>query len=158
MPKEKGSKKRVWLIMMILSLLFTILTVLQITDGDTILEHALTIFTSSSLEVESLDEAARGFLNMAMVKPLWEEIWIGILGIFCALGLRKKIKYAWTLGILWGAMMLTNGLVQGGYELFILNWTTPCVQTYIFLVLGVVTLVSLIVARREFLSSDKQAL
>ena len=87
MHKEKGLNNPIWLIMMILSLLFTILTILMITDGDTILENALTIFTDSSLEVESLDEAARGFLNMAMVKPLWEEIWIGVLGMIALVSL-----------------------------------------------------------------------
>jgi hypothetical protein len=35
---------------------------------------------------------------------------IGV-GDFFALGLKRKMKYAWTLGIVWGAMMLVNGIV-----------------------------------------------
>ncbi len=89
-------------------------------------------------------------MNMAMVKPLWEELWIGIFGIFFALGLKRKMKYAWTLGILWSAMMLANGIVQGSYELFILNWSMACPQTYIFLVLGIIALVSLLMVRKGF--------
>jgi hypothetical protein len=48
------------------------------------------------VQVSSLDEAGQGFLNMAMIKPLWEEIWLGIFGIVFALGLRRKMKATWT--------------------------------------------------------------
>ena len=148
MIKEKG--KNVWLIMLILSCLLLAFTVFAIGAGDSVLENGLKQFAGSSFDLQDLDEAAYGFLTMAMVKPLWEEIWIGILGIFFALGLRRKLKYAWTLGIVWSIMMLANGIIQGGYEMFILNWSSPCIQTYIFLVLGIIALVSLLVARKGF--------
>ena len=148
MIKEKG--KNVWLIMLILSCLLLAFTVFAIGAGDSVLENGLKQFAGSSFDLQDLDEAAYGFLTMAMVKPLWEEIWIGILGIFFALGLRRKLKYAWTLGIVWSIMMLANGIIQGGYEMFILNWSSPCTQTYIFLVLGIIALVSLLVARKGF--------
>ena len=149
MTEEKGFNKYVWLIMMILSLLFIGWTLFAISNGDKILVNGLKQWAGSSLEVGNLEEAALGFLNMSMVKPLWEEIWIGILGLFCALGLRQKKKYAWILGIFWSVMMLTNGAIQGGYELFILDWSSPCAQTYIFLVLGVIALATLLVARKK---------
>jgi hypothetical protein len=104
----------------------------------------------SPLAVEELDEAAQGYLNMAMLKPLWEEIWIGILGIYCALGLRHRKKYAWTLGLFWGIMLITNAAIQGVYELVILNWSNACLQTYLFLLLGTVAVVSLLASRRGF--------
>ena len=77
-------------------------------------------------------------------------LFIGIIGIFCALGLKRKLNYAWVLGVIWGAMMLANGLIQGGYEMFILNWSMPCPQTYIFLVFGIIALVSLLVTTKGF--------
>ena len=77
-------------------------------------------------------------------------MWIGILGLFIALGLKRKKKYAWTLGILWGVMMIMNGAIQGGYEIFILGWSKVCLQTYMFLILGVIALVSLVVTRKAF--------
>jgi len=157
MTKEKGFNKHVWLIMMILSVLFIGWTLFAISSGDTILENGLKQWAGSSLELGNLDEAALGFLNMAMVKPLWEEIWIGILGLFCALGLKQKKKYAWILGILWSVMMLTNGAIQGGYELFILKWSSACPQTYIFLLFGMIALASLLVARKEFSLNETQA-
>jgi hypothetical protein len=47
-----------------------------------------------------------------------------------------------------GDSVLVNGIIQGGYEMFILCWSGLCTQTYIFLVLGLVALVSLLVARK----------
>ena len=51
----------------------------------------------------------------------------------------------------WGIMMITNAAIQGGYEILILRWPKVCLQTYIFLILGVIVLVSLIISRKEFL-------
>ena len=157
MTKEKGFKARVWLIMMILSVLFIGWTVFALANGETILENGVKQWAGSSFEVGDVEERALGFMNMAMVKPLWEEIWIGIIGIFCALGLKQRKRFAWILGILWGAMMLTNGVIQGGYELIILNWSMACPPTYIFLVFGMIALVSLLVARKRFSLNETQA-
>ena len=152
MAKEKG--KNVWLVIFILSCLLLAFTILAITTGDSVLENGLKQFARSSFDLANLDEAAHGFLTMAMIKPLWEELWFGIFGIFFALGLKRKMKYAWTLSVVWSVMMLANGIIQGGYEVFILNWSSPCTQTYIFLVLGIIALVSLLVARGGFSSSE----
>jgi len=148
MTKEKG--KNVWLIMLILACIFLSWTIFTISNGDTILENGIKMWAGSSFDLGTVEEKALGFMNLSMIKPLWEELWIGIFGIFFALGLKKKMKYAWTLGIIWSAMMLANGLIQGGYEMFILNWSMPCPQTYIFLVFGIIALVSLLVARKGF--------
>lgn len=148
MTKEKGNS--VWWIMLVLSCLLIAFTIFAISSGDSVLKNGLKQFAGSSFDLANLDEAAYGFLTMAMMKPLWEEFWIGIIGIFVAIGLKRKMKYAWILGIVWGAMMLVNGIVQGGYEMFLLGWSGPCTQTYIFLVLGLVALVSLLVARKGF--------
>ena len=148
MAKEKG--KNVWLIMLILSCLFLGWTIFTISNGDTILENGIKMWAGSTFDLGNVEEKALGFMNMSMIKPLWEELWIGIIGIFCALGLKRKLNYAWVLGVIWGAMMLANGLIQGGYEMFILKWSMPCPQTYIFLVFGIIALVSLLVTRKGF--------
>jgi hypothetical protein len=85
-----------------------------------------------------------------MLKPLWEGIWMGIFGLLIAFGLKKKIKYAWMLGIVWGIMWLANAAIQGGYEIIGLGWSNVCVQTYLFLILGLITIPSLLIAREEF--------
>ena len=138
---------------MILSCLFIAFTVFAISNGDSVLENGLKQFARSSFDLTELDDAAHGFLTMAMIKPLWEELWIGILGIFFALGLKQKMKYALKLSLVWSIMMLANGIVQGGYEMLILGWSAPCAQTYIFLILGIIALVSLLVARKGFMGS-----
>ena len=148
MTNEKG--KNVRLVMLILSILFTGWTTFTISNGNTILENGVKMWAGSSFDVNIVEERALGFMNMAMIKPLWEEMWIGIIGIFCALGLKRKMKYAWTLGIIWGAMMIVNGVVQGLYEVVILKWAMACPQTLIFLVFGIVTLLSLLVTRKGF--------
>jgi len=157
MAQESGFSRNVWWVVMIVSCLFLVWTLFTMSNGGSILENGLKQFAGSSFDLGELDEAGRGFLDMAMIKPLWEEIWIGIFGIFFALGLKQKKKYAWTLGILWSAMMLANGAIQGGYELFMLKWSGPCPQTYIFLLLGIIGLASLLVARKQFSLNETQA-
>ena len=107
MTNEKG--KNVWWIMMILSCLFLVWTIFTIINGDTILENGLKMWAGSSFDLGNVEEKALGFMNMAMIKPLWEELWFGIFGVFFALKLKQMKKYAWTLGVIWSAMMLANG-------------------------------------------------
>jgi len=149
MTKEKRPNKRVWKIMIVLSIIFIIWTLFVISRGDEILPTAFKLAGSPQL-TEDIEKRALDFMNMTMLKPLWEEIWIGIFGLFIAFGLKKKMKYAWTLGLFWGIMMITNAAIQGGYEIFILGWSKVCQQTYMFLVLGVIALVSFLTTRKEF--------
>ena len=154
MTNEKGFNKSVWKIMMILSIIFIIWTSFVISRGDEILPTAFKLAGSSQL-IEDIEKNALGFINLSMLKPLWEEMWIGILGLFCAFGLKKKKKYAWTLGIFWGIMLITNAAIQGGYEVFILGWSNACLQTYVFLILGIIALVSLLITRKNFTQNEE---
>jgi hypothetical protein len=147
MTQEKGFDRSVWLIMMVLSLLFIVWTLFVMSRGNEILPTALKL-AGSSQAIEDIEQKALGFMNMSMLKPLWEEIWIGILGLYCAFGLKQKKKYARTLGIFWGVMLITNAAIQGVYEVFILKWSNACLQTYIFLLLGTIALVSLLFTRK----------
>jgi len=70
----------------------------MISGGSTILDSALNP-ANSSFDTANLDEAAHSFLNMSMFQPLWEEIWISVLGLLCVLGIKRKIKCFSTLGI-----------------------------------------------------------
>jgi len=149
MTKERGFNKHVWKIMMVLSIIFIIWTIFVLSRGDEILPTAFKLAGSSQL-TEDIEKSALEFMNMTMVKPLWEEIWIGVLGLFIAFGLKKKKRYAWTLGIFWGIMMITNAAIQGGYEIFMLGWSKVCLQTYLFLFPGIITLSSLLIANKEF--------
>jgi len=149
MVKEKGFKKNVWMVIMVLSIIFIVLTLFIMSNGENVLKTGLEL-AGSSQSTEDIEEKALNFINMSMLKPLWEGIWMGIFGLLIAFGLKKKINYAWTFGIVWGIMWLANAVIQGGYEMFILGWSGVCVQTYLFLILGLISLPSLLIARDEF--------
>jgi hypothetical protein len=154
MTVEKRVRNGVWVILLVLSILFLVWTLLVlILSRDSVLEESL-VLAGSPLVTEELDEATLGFLRMAMLKPLWEEVWIGILGIYCAAGLRQGKRHAWTLGLFWGIMLITNAAIQGGYELLILEWPYPCMQTFMFLLFGTIAVISLLVTRRRFFRSE----
>ena len=149
MVKEKGFKKNVWMVIMVLSIIFIVLTLFIMSNGENVLKTGLEL-AGSSQDTGDIEENALNFINMSMLKPLWEGIWMGIFGLLIAFGLKKKINFAWILGIVWGIMWLTNAAIQGGYEMLILGWSSVCVQTYLFLILGLIALPSLIIAREEF--------
>ncbi len=149
MTGEKGFSKNVWLMMMVLAIIFIVWTLFVLSRGTEILPTAFKLAGSSQL-TEDFEESALEFMNMSMLKPLWEEIWIGIFGLLIAFGLKRMKKYAWMLGVFWAIMMITNGAIQGGYEIFVLGWSKVCLQTYIFLLLGAIALASLLTARKGF--------
>lgn len=145
--------KKVWVIMLILSLLFLSWTIplLLFSGGQDVLEQGLNL-AGSTMNIDVLDKAALGFMNMSMLKPVWEEVWIGILGVYCALKLRQMKKDAWALGLLWGIMMITNATIQGTYEVAVLKWSGACLQTYLFLVLGSIAVLALLITRKDYLN------
>ncbi len=149
MLKEKGFKKNVWMVIMVLSIVYIVMTLFIMSNGENVLKTGLEL-AGSSQDTGDIEEKALNFINMSMLKPLWEGIWMGIFGLLIAFGLKKKINYAWMLGIVWGIMWLTNAAIQGGYEMFILGWSSVCVQTYLFLILGLISLPSLLIAKEEF--------
>ena len=149
MTKEQRSN--VWIIMMILSALFLLWTIplLLLSGGQMIFEEGLK-YAGSSFDIGVLDKGALGYINLSMLKPLWEEIWIGILGFYCALGLKQGKKYAWNLSFMWGIMLIINAAIQGVYEVVLLDWSSACLQTYLFLVLGIVSVTSLLITRKSY--------
>ena len=149
MAKEKEFADSVWVVMVILSSIFIIFAIFIFSQGDGVFPRALQL-AGSTQAIEDIEEKALGFINMSMLKPLWEEIWIGVFGLLFASGLKRKMKYAWTLSLLWGVMLIANAAIQGGYEVIILKWSNACVQTYIFLILGIIAVVSLLFARRGY--------
>ena len=135
---------------MIMSVLFLAFNVFAMSNPSSILETALGKYAHSTFDLVQLDKTTRGFLDMSMIKPLWEGLWAVIFGIFIALKLKKMRIYAWTLGIFWGIMMIFNGIIQGGYELVILGWSKVCLQTYAFILLGLISIGSLYFKKKEF--------
>ncbi|MFW9881242.1 MAG: hypothetical protein ACFFG0_49895 [Candidatus Thorarchaeota archaeon] len=146
--KEKRFNK-VWIIMLVLSLVFIAVTLFIMSNGNNILPTAFEI-AGSEQKTEDIEEDALNFMNMSMLKPLWEGLWMGIFGLLIAFGLKRKEKFAWTLGMVWGFMMITNGAIQGGYEVLGLGWSNVCPQTFLFLIPGLIILPTLIIVRKDY--------
>lgn len=149
MPGERGFGGNVWKLMVVLSVFFIVWTLFMISRGDNILPTAFRL-AGSSQSTADIEKSALDFMNMTMLKPLWEGLWVGVFGLFFALGLKRGKRYAWTLSVLWAAMLITNAVIQGGYELLVLGWSKVCLQTVMFLVPGLIALVGLLIARKEF--------
>jgi hypothetical protein len=81
--------------MMVLSILFLLWTIplLLLSGGTIIIEQGLK-YADSEFVVRDIEPAALGYFNMSMLKPLWKELWIGILGIYLAVQLRKGKRFA----------------------------------------------------------------
>lgn len=155
MKKESTSNKNGWVVMLVLSILFFVWTIplLLLSGGQIIFEDGLK-YAGSTFNIGIMDKAALGYVNMSMLKPLWEELWIGILGIYCAFSLKGYKKHAWTLGLFWGVMLITNAAIQGTYEIAILSWPSACLQTYLFLLLGFVAVASQLITRKNYIQQS----
>ena len=94
MAKEKGFKKNVWIVIMVLSIIFIVMSLFIMSNGENVLKTGLEL-AGSSQDTADIEENALAFINMSMLKPLWEGIWMGIFGILIAFGLKKKINFAW---------------------------------------------------------------
>lgn len=151
MGAENKTNRVGWIVMLILSILFLVWTIplLTLSGGQIIFEQGLK-YADSPFNVASLDPAALGYINLSMLKPLWEEIWIGIFGIYCAFSLKANRKHARLLSFAWGIMLITNAAIQGVYEVVFLDWSSACLQTYLFLALGTIAIVSLLLTRVQF--------
>ena len=107
-------------------------------------------YTSSSMTWESLDEGSKAAMYFLIVRPFWDEILFGILGLFCAWKLKKRVSSAWELGVFWGVMMLVAGIALGLSELFIGKWPTVCIVTFAYCIFGVIALSCLLIVKKEF--------
>ena len=107
-------------------------------------------YPGSTLTWENLDEGSKAGMYFLIVRPFWDEILFGILGLFCAWELKKRESFAWNLGVFWGLMMLVAGVAIGLSELFIGKWPTVCMVTYVYSIIGVITLSCLFIVKKEY--------
>ena len=139
----------VWPAIVILSLVLIGFSLLFMSVTELVFETTLER-TGSSMTWESLDEDTAAALRFIITKPDRDEIWFGILGLFCAWGIKKKESFAWKLGVFWGVMLIVSGIILAIYELFILGWSTVCMQTPVFIIVGVIALGCLFIVKKEF--------
>ena len=146
---EEGRTRYVWPAIVVLSLIIIGFSVLFMSVTELVFQTTLER-TGSSMTWESLDEGAATALRFMITKPDRDEVWFGVLGLFCAWGLKRKESFAWKLGVFWGVMLIVSGIILAAYEVFILGWSTVCMQTPEFIIVGAIALGCLLIVRKEF--------
>jgi hypothetical protein len=145
--KERG--KNPWKVISILSLGVILLSIFFLVFSEMTFDVTMEN-SGSSLTLKSLDENAQGGAHFSVQRTFFDEVWFGILGLFCAWGLKKKDKFAWKLGVFWSVMLLTVGIVMAVYQVGILGWATPCLMMISLTLFGGIALTSLLRVKREF--------
>ena len=107
-------------------------------------------YPGSTLTWENLDEGSKAGMYFLIVRPFWDEILLGFLGLYCAWKLKKRESFAWNLGVFWGLMMLVAGIAIGLSELLIGKWPGVCMVTLVYCIIGVITLICLLIAGKEY--------
>jgi hypothetical protein len=146
---EKRRGKYIWLLFAFMSVLILLSSVFFMAFPDITFDISME-YPGSSLRWVDLDENSQIGMRFLILRPFWDEIIFGILGLYCAWGLKKRESYAWSLGIVWGAIMLTAGIALGLSEIFIGKWLSVCVVTYLYCIIGLIALSSLFSLKKEY--------
>ena len=146
---ENGPAKYIWLVIATMSIIIIFIAVFFMAFPEITFDISME-YPGSSLTWESLDERSKVGMHFLIVRPFWDEILFGILGLYCAWGLKKRVSFAWNLGVFWGVMMLVAGIALGLSELYIGNWPTVCIVTIVYSIIGVITLSCLFIVKKEF--------
>jgi hypothetical protein len=145
-------KKSIWLVFAFMSVLILLSSVFFMAFPEITFDISME-YPGSTLRWADLDESSQVGMRFLIWRPFWDEIILGILGLFCAWGLKQKEPFAWKLGLVWGVLMLVAGLALGLSELLIGQWTAICVVTGLYAGIGVIALGSLYLVRNEFTPS-----
>ena len=145
---EKGRGKYIWLIFSIMSILIMLSSVFFMAFPEITFDISME-YPGSSLTWESLDEASKTGMYFLILRPFWDEILFGIFGLYCAWGLKKRESYAWNIGVFWGVMMLVAGIALGISELFIGKWSSVCIVTILYSIIGVIALSCLFIVKKK---------
>lgn len=149
MAEEKGLGRYVWAVIVVLALFLMVMGLMSMSTDR--VGYWLEM-SGSSLTVESLDEGAVAALSFVFGGGWMLSGWVylGIFGLFCAWGVKRKESFAWKLGVLWGVLLIAYGIILVVEELFVLGWFTVCPGVPVFLIVGVVALGCLLAVRKEF--------
>ena len=142
-------KKYIWLIFAFMSIFIFLSSVFFMVFPEITFDISME-YPGSSLSWEDLDERSQIGMRFLILRPFWDEIFFGILGLFCAWGLKKRDRFAWNFGVFWGVMILVAGIALGLSELFIGKWPTVCMVTIVYSIIGVIALSCLFIVKKEF--------
>jgi uncharacterized membrane protein len=136
----------------ILALVLTVMGLMGMSMSRDRVDYWLEMSGSSST-VENLDEGAVAAFSFIFGGGWMLSGWVylGIFGLFCAWGVKRKESFAWKLGVLWSVLLTAYGIILAVNELFILGWpSTVCPGVPLFLIVGVIASGCLLAVRKEF--------
>ncbi len=151
--QEHGRTKYVWFVFAFMSILILLSSVFFMIFPDITFDISME-YPGSSLRWVDLDVNSQTGMRFLILRPFWDEIIFGVLGLYCAWGLKKRESSAWNLGMVWGFMMLAAGISLGLSELIIGKWLSICVVTGLYCVIGAIALGYLLIIRTEFSNAD----
>ncbi len=146
---QTGRGNNVWKIISFLSLGVILLSVFFLVYSEMTFDVTMEN-SGSSLTLQSLDENAQGGAHFSVHRTFFDEVWFGILGLFCAWGLKRRENYAWKLGVLWSVMLVTVGLVMAVYQVGVLGWATPCLHMMSLTLFGGIAMACLLRVKKEY--------
>ena len=149
MSEEKGLTRYVWVVILILAVVLIGMASIWIAMSTHILDYLLEM-SGSSLTMGSLEEEAVAAFSFIWRGLSMSTLWFGIFGLFCAWGIKRKESFAWKLGVLWGALLIVNGIVIAVNELLILRWSTVCPGVPLNVIVGAIALGCLFAVRKKF--------
>ncbi|MFC1711874.1 hypothetical protein ACFLZ1_04800 [Patescibacteria group bacterium] len=147
--KNTGLAKNIWLIFAFMSILILLSSIFFMVFPEITFDISME-YPGSSLRWADLDENSQIGMRFLILRPFWDEIIFGILGLFCAWILKKRDRLAWNLGVVWGTMILAAGIALGLSELLIGKWPTVCMVTFVYSIIGVISLSCLFIVKKEF--------
>ena len=147
--KNTGLAKYIWLIIASMSIIIFLSSFFFVAFPEITFDISME-YAGSSLTWENLDETIKIAMRFLTARPFWDEILFGFFGLFCAWGFKKRVSNAWNLGVFWGVIMLVAGIALGLSELLIGKWPTVCMVTFVYSIIGVITLSCLFLVKKEF--------
>jgi hypothetical protein len=148
MVLEQRRTKYIWLVLGFMSILILLSSFFFMAFPDITFDISME-YPGSSLRWDDLDKSSQIGMRFLIWRPFWDEIIFGILGLFCAWELRQGDRFAWRLGVVWGVMVLAAGIALGLSELIIGKWHSICVVTFLYSIIGVITLSCLLIVKKE---------
>jgi uncharacterized membrane protein HdeD (DUF308 family) len=143
------STRRIWILFALMSVLILLSAVFFMVYPDITFDISME-YPGSSLRWDTLDESTQVGMRFLILRPFWDEIIFGILGLYCAWAIKRRDRAAWTLSVVWGLMMLVAGIALGLSELTIGRWPSVCVVTILYCLVGLISLAYLFRRRADF--------
>ena len=149
MNSEKEATRYVWPVIAILALVLIVFGSGELSMTEFVANYLLEMYHSPST-MKSLDEGTVASFNQFIRSTAIYTIWFGIIGLFCAWGLKRKENFAWKLGVLWSVLVIATGVLIAGQQIFIANWSTICPTAIVHLTVGSIALVAILAIKKEF--------